>query len=501
MKKQISAKKIIAILLVSAFLCASFYGCAQTEPQRKETKTYNVTVQGSVFGGADDDRISLTVAFDPTWITEDDNGTYNGDLAAFAAVLSDDVYFRKKDLDRGTQNRVIYEGENEEEYDWTAFLKEVGFSEVEYIESYKAREYSGDSNDSATLLLAHTVSDEKYDIFVFVLRGCFSAQEWISVYDPGSPDENYVAITGEHSEWTDEKAYKGLDIAKNRAMKFIDDFIEKYGNPELEDCVLVTGHSRGGGLANMIGAEMEGRKSIRSCAYTFNAPGVTLNANAGEYRTVFNIYDKNDYYIDPMPFANEKFLRYGKDVSAAVDGSSEIRAEIARLKGRDDFIGMTAETKAEFAEMFGRRFPDRSSLYVIKTVTEAFDSEQEAIARAEECISLIGSQGLGLEPLCRILGSDGNPLSADGAEPAQAVTLTDDGKYKVSLSYCDGALLTSFAKSLAYGEAAYQGVLQLFRQENDACAVLDILMSNAAGIGGGHLLINSFVISRYGNVK
>lgn len=494
-------RKLWKSILLFALVCGALTGCARSELNGHGAAAYNVTVEGAIFGGSGEDQIKTTVSFDPAWVTENDNTEYNKDLAAFAALLSDDVYFRTKDADKGVPNRVLYEGETAEEYDWTNFLKQVGFSEVRYIESYKQKEYSGDGNDSATLLLAHGVVDGKYDLYVAVLRGCFSAQEWISIYDPGCAGEAYTELTGEHPEWTDKNSYKGLDIAKNRAMEFIEAFMAETDDPDCRDCILITGHSRGGAIANLIGAEMETRPGIRSYTYTFSSPGVTTDKTADIYRTIFNIYDTNDYYADPMPFGNEKFYRYGIDLTMPVGASDEIRAEIARLKGRDDFISLTPETKARFAEAFGKRFPDRASLYEMKTVTQTFDTEEAAFARAEECLSLIGSEnGLGLTGLCYLSGAaEGERILPGETDLSKAVTGTENGKYAVSMTYCDGAILAAYAKCLAYGEAAYTGTVQLFAEDSAACEIIGLLMENAAGLTGGHLLINGFVLSGFVN--
>ncbi|MDO5446096.1 MAG: hypothetical protein Q4F31_10815, partial [Eubacteriales bacterium] len=384
--------------------------------------------------------------------------------------------------EKGTQNRVLYEGENEKDYNQTAFLKKIGFTEVQYIESYKEKAYSTDSNDSATLLLAHTTVTEKYDLYVVALRGCFSVQEWISAFDPGFDGETYTNLTGQHPEWTDKAAFKGLDVAKNRALEFIDEFIAQNDNPNRPNCILITGHSRGGALANMIGAEMEDRKDIRSYTYTFSTPGVTTNGKAGEYRTIFNIIDANDYFTDPLPFGEEAFYRYGRDKTAVAAESDEILAEIARLKGREDFTSLDGKTKAEFAQRFGQRFPNRASLYDIEKFTLTFDSKEEASARTEEYLSLIGSDnGLGLEGLCRIECSE------------------NEGKYEVTLYYCGGAVLIAYAKSLAYDQAASEAAEKLFENDAAACEILALLMDHSAGISGGHLLINSFTLSKFGS--
>ena len=495
-----SAKHWKSILIIAiALIAVSLTGCAKYELNGHGAASYDVTVQGAVFGGNGEDQVRTTVSFDPRWVTENDNTKYNRDLAAFAALISDDVYFRTKDAEKGVPNRVLYEGENAEEYDWTSFLKQVGFSEVRYIESYKAKEYSCDSNDSATLLLAHGTVDGKYDLYVAALRGCFSVQEWLSVYDPGCSGDAYTELTGEHPEWTDYDSLKGLDIAKNRAMEFIEDFMAETDNPDCDDCILITGHSRGGSLANMIGAEFERAQGVRSYTYTFSSPAMTTDESAKDFRTIFNICDSNDYYIDIMPFGSEELFRYGVDLTMPVDSSDEVKAEIAKLKGRDDFITLTPETKAEFAELFGKRFPDRASLYEIKTVTQTFDTEDEALARAEACLNLIGPEnGLGLTGLCWLNGNaQGVRISPDETDLSKAVAADENGKYRVSMTYCDAAVLAAYAKSLAYGEAAHNGTVQLFEQDEEACEIIDLLMENAAAVSGGHLLINSFVLSQY----
>ena len=491
--------RFLKSVLIFVLICLSLAGCAKYELNGCGAASYNVTVQGAVFGGNGKDQIKTTVSFDPRWVTENDNSKYNRDLAAFAALISDDVYFRTKDADKGVPNRVLYEGENVDEYDWTSFLKRAGFSEVKYIESYKAKDYSGDGNDSVTLLLAHGVVDGKYDLYAVVLRGCFSVQEWLSVYDPGCSGEAYTDLTGEHLEWTDHDSYKGLDIAKNRAMAFIEDFMAENNNPDCKDCILITGHSRGGAIANMIGAEMEREQSIKSYTYTFSSPRVTTDESAKDFRTIFNIFDSNDYYTDLMPFGNENFYRYGVDLTMSIDSSDAVKAEISKMKGRDDFISLTSETKAKFAELFGKRFPDRASLYEMKTVSQTFDTKESALARAEVCLNLIGSEnGLDLAGLCYLNGStEGVQILSDETDFSKAVAAVENGKYQVSMTYCDGAVLSAYAKSLAYGEAAYNSTTQLFEEDKEACEIIDLLMKNAAGVTGGHLMINSFALSKH----
>lgn len=470
--------KVFVLILA----CIVLSGCGKSELNGHGAKTYDVTVQGAVFGGTDGDQISTQVTFDPKWVTKNKNTKYNKDLAAFAAILSDEVYFRAKDLENGTQNRVLFEGENPDDSDVTAFLKEVGFSEVQYIESYKAKEYDCDGNDSVTMLLSHGVVDGKYDLYAVVLRGCFSLQERLSVYDPGNNGESYTELTGEHPEWTNKDVFKGMDIAKGRALEFIDEFISQNDNPNLENCILITGHSRGGALAGMIGAEMEDRGNIKTYTYTFNAPRSTIDENAQEYGSIFNIFDSDDYYVNHLPFGDEEFFRYGRDMTLSIAGNNEIKAAISELKGRDDFASFDSETQEQFSSVFGQRFKSRDSLCDMKTITQTFKTEGEALARVEECRQLSGSEsGLALEGLCSV--SD--------------VTIDGDNSYIVSLTYCDVAILKIFGELTAYGTPVYEAAVNLFEDDKEVCEALGIMMEHSGEIAGGHRLLNSYVLSQY----
>ena len=461
----------LTVLLLS---CTLLFGCGKKETyDESRTETYKVTVQGAIFAGSQDDRITAEAAYNPEWITKADNTKYNGKLAQFAALLCDDVYFRDKDLDKGAQNRVLYEDADEDEYDRTVFLEKLGFTEIRYVETYKEKEYAADTNDSATFLLAHAVVDGEYDLYTVVFRGCFSAQEWLSVFDPGSDDKAYETYTGQHPEWTDHDVPKGLDIAGNRALSFIDEFIEQNDDPSLKNCILVTGHSRGGGLANLIGAEMEKRSDIKSYTYTFSAPGVTVKRSEEKYSTIFNVFDRDDFYTKPLAFGSEELYRYGCDCEIAINDSDELKDEIAKLKGRDDYCCMQRDAREEFLNSFAGRFANRAALYQTMEIKKVFDTEQEAQEYEERCRLLIGSEnGLGLEAFCRIERS---------------------GQRQVDLYYCGAGILVAYSKTLAYGQPAYDAAAELFADDASTCGELSLLMEQAPGLTGGHLLINMYV--------
>lgn len=470
-------KKFISVILSAVLLTGLLAGCTPEQ----NAAVYPVYVQGAVFSGDSADKIPLNLSFDSAWLTKGDNTEYNGDLAAFSALLCADSYFREKDMDKGTPNRVLLKNADESEYDFTALLRGIGFTDTQHTESYKEKEYPTDTNDSVTMNMGH-MSDGKNDIFVVVIRGCFSAQEWLSAFDPGSDSAAYTELTGEHSEWANKNHLKGFDTAAGRAASFIDGFIEGNDDPALPNSILITGHSRGGAIANILGAGYESNQNLKTFTYTFNTPEVTCSDDGINRETVFNIFDSSDFFTDNMPFADEHFYRYGRDLSLSIADSAEIREALAGIKGRDDYACASKELSDSYKKLFGSRFSDRASLYEFKKVTELFDSREEAQSRLDECLALIDSEnGLGLESFFVPGEIKENSL----------------GRYELSCEYCPAALLTSYSKILAYGEAAYTAVKTLFVNDPEGMEIAGLLFENLAGVNGGHLLINSYALTEY----
>lgn len=470
-------KRLSVVILAAVLILCLATGCGR----QKET-ILPVHVAGSIFGGGGTDSIGLELKFDPDWITKADNTVYNGELAAFSALISADTYFRTKDLDRGTPNRVTVDGADTDAYDQTVLLSTLGFTDVQYIESFKAAAYEADQNDSVTLTMGYLNSGDKFDCFVIGIRGCFSSGEWNSIFDVGSNGGTYTELTGEHPEWTDPDLMKGIGVASGRAMSFISEFITAHDDPSRKNCVLVTGHSRGGAIAQIAGARLEDDSTVKSFTYTFNSSPVTDNESAENYKTIFNIFDSADFFSDCFPFANEKFYRYGKTLSVDAAENSEILNKIAAVKGTDDYRCLSDDGALEYTEMFGRLFEDRASLYERREIIRSFADEASAEAARAECSALTGSEtGLGLELLCSLSEIEKN----------------EDGEFEFRIVYCRGALAQCIGRVLAYGQSACDAVKFLFAEQEDICGIADLIMANAADITGGHRLLNSYVLTGY----
>lgn len=90
----------------------------------------------------------------------------------------------------------------------------------------------------------------------------------------------------------------------------------------IEKSILITGHSRGAAIANLIGAHYEDDTEFLSYTYTFAAPYTTTNANATSYVTIHNVMNTDDL-IPHLPLEKWGFYKYGVTHAISVEDSYE----------------------------------------------------------------------------------------------------------------------------------------------------------------------------------
>ena len=69
----------------------------------------------------------------------------------------------------------------------------------------------------------------------------------------------------------------------------MDAFIAENADPEAESCFLFAGHSRGACISNLLGTRYE-KRGKKSFTYDFCTSGYTADSEAGNYRTIFNLF-------------------------------------------------------------------------------------------------------------------------------------------------------------------------------------------------------------------
>lgn len=247
------------------------------------------------------------------------------------------VIFPVHGLEVATPKPVQIEGEWDEKWFWetpttaynhniariAAFFSEISYVEVEkspesnpLLESYRALGFKdGDiewnyvldyttaitGNNQAAYSFANktiqTPSGAKKLIFV-ILRGTpLSANEWISNVN--------VSDTTHKDTLVHEGFFKTVQNIHTALIYYL---LKNKISPE-ESIFLITGHSRGAALANLLGATLEDEGVItgeRLFVYTFAAPNVSQEEKTGDprYNFIWNIVNGEDIVPTVPPNRN-----------------------------------------------------------------------------------------------------------------------------------------------------------------------------------------------------
>ncbi len=153
-------------------------------------------------------------------------------------------------------------------------------------------------NDISAYTLASkeiTVNGKTTQLTVVLIRGTFE-DEWYSNFNIGTGD-----------------THAGFAAAADEIYAAVQGYLPV--NSPSDSKLLVTGHSRGAAVANLLAAKLnDGGKKDNLYCYTFATPGTSKAAKGGDdYNNIFNFVNDGDL-IPYLPLKNEgwKFGRYGR---------------------------------------------------------------------------------------------------------------------------------------------------------------------------------------------
>lgn len=184
-------------------------------------------------------------------------------------------------------------------------------------------DYTDNHLSEATVGYRNVVHNgELKTVLAIVVRGTNkSIEEWSSNCDIGN-----LAEDTDSDDWINTDNHKGFDVAANRIMRYVEQYIADHALYGDALVYWVTGHSRGGGIANIIGAQLE-KDSKTAFTYTFAAPNNTLAADAASYVTIFNVINKDDF-VPCLPIDQWGYTRYGVSTgNASIMNSYETQWE------------------------------------------------------------------------------------------------------------------------------------------------------------------------------
>ena len=355
--------------------------------------------------------------YDDALLVGADNTVYSPALARFASALAFDCYDTVKVSFLKTSAK-----NPKSAYDNTTLYSNFGFEDATYTE-LSASDYLSDQQDLTNAVFAHrkvTAEDGTvYQIFTVAVQGSSGRDQWLSNFDVGdysdaATTKNYATLSATHSVAaavaagnTDQASvqaeslanyaklatqfpteHKGFALAALRLKDKIDAYVTAHEVSGAKKVLLLTGHSRGAAIANIVGKVYEGDSDWTSFSYGFATPRTTTASNAAEFKTIFNIINSDDL-VTELPLKNWGFTRYGTDKSASIEGSYKAQWK-NKLPFVSDYISANGEDTSYLADVAS----DRAALYASESGTFrlTFDTEAEA----NDTFAYLKNLGLGV---------------------------------------------------------------------------------------------------------
>lgn len=340
--KKWYGKKVVAVFLVvlmTVCMLQPMAVFAQEDEQQKQNAS-QVVLPLVIKDDSCSQEYETNVEFDFRWLTTACDFVYNSKLAIAANLMATDVYDTK-------MVKV-----KDAEYTQTSFLEALGFEDVESFEITDGGT-GNDVDDIGKIMLGHHLAEidgEKYDVYAAVICGTRNSQEWQSDFDIGADSQDYIDVTGEHPEWTHKELHKGFDVLANRMKKVLDNYLaEKSVSADAKKSLLLTGHSRGAAVANILGSYYEKDASLNSYTYTFSCPNTTTvsEETAKSYGSIFNINDGDDF-ITTLPLKKWGYCRYGTDYTYSLSENEKMRQLFEKYVGREYYGCDITELKEAF---------------------------------------------------------------------------------------------------------------------------------------------------------
>lgn len=238
------------------------------------------------------------------------NTTYNKDLAATSAILST-IAYGDNYITINSGGSLSTTASNAVER-WMNFHGFTYFDDTEVSDpDLKCTLYSSLEGDChvSKMFLGHkqvTYNGVTKQVVCVVIRGTFGIDEWQSNFDIGTTSES-----PRNPDWSDITNHKGFDIAATRLNEVLDKYIE-YKNIGDNYVLWITGHSRGGAIANVLADKRITAGDTLYC-YTFASPATTVygGAQMSKYNCIHNVLNEDDF-VTKLPFWG--FRRYGQDI-------------------------------------------------------------------------------------------------------------------------------------------------------------------------------------------
>lgn len=302
MKRKMTAL-ILSLAMILSTMPTSIFAATSEPSSVVSGKTNIADIDGYDF------------SFDFRDLTERSNTTYSDNLGVLSILLSADFG------DPGDIKVLSGDG---------YVLEQMGFNDVRKIDLMPKYQDEEDPNDYVVFYMGRkTISIDMVDyvIYAVAVRGTVDPEEWQSNFDIGADTEEYAKMCGQnHPDWDDHVMHKGFYVSANRVYKELEAYMEEFkSNDEgKKKSVLITGHSRGAAVANILGKMYEdlynGGGEVKPYTYTYGTPNTTTEtrSKAEQYKTIFNMINRDDL-VPYIPLSSWGLCRYGTDIYTSVE--------------------------------------------------------------------------------------------------------------------------------------------------------------------------------------
>lgn len=160
---------------------------------------------------------------------------------------------------------------------------------------------------------------EMRDVLLVLVRGTFGRDEWISNINMC----NTWGMSAIATNTPPPELHEGFRIATDAVQEALQEYVAKKKIDVGTAKIVITGHSRGAAVANILGARIDDGKLFPDArlgnvfVYTFATPNTVLRsdveAGATRYSNIFNIINPEDM-VPLVPILHWHARRYGTDL-------------------------------------------------------------------------------------------------------------------------------------------------------------------------------------------
>ena len=171
-------------------------------------------------------------------------------------------------------------------------------------------------------------------------------------------------------------------------------YIDKSSN--VQKIILINGHSRGGGIANLLGRDFEDNPNYKSFTYTFASPNTTTYELNSDYNTIYNVLNLDDL-VCQFPGYISGFCKYGKELKLSVNDDTSISGSpmytiFENTSGYGEYEGASPEEVSELINKTGALIANRNDAYTLKAdsskdyfkLNGSYDTREKAVAAIQK---------------------------------------------------------------------------------------------------------------------